>query len=203
MAYDKWWVSEVWGVWSHSQTVPHISRLKFPLSDFWCHLCADVKLLENQAFVEGVHEQVNGALLEYTLSTYPQFQEKFSQLMVRLPELRSLSTQAEDYLCYMHLSGEVPCNNLLIEMLHAKRACVWGTYAGCSSLICCLLRWDCVSLCVSECVCEGDMSEMKSSTEDTNGSYWVMYVRGENILLIWNYKAPSVLSCRITLMGPL
>ncbi|XP_061673719.1 nuclear receptor subfamily 5 group A member 2-like [Syngnathoides biaculeatus] len=84
----------------------------------------NVKLLENQAFVEGVQEQVNGALLEYTLTTYPQFQERFSQLVVRLPELRSLSTQAEDYLCYMHLSGEVPCNNLLIEMLHAKRACV-------------------------------------------------------------------------------
>ncbi|KAG7221359.1 hypothetical protein INR49_017325, partial [Caranx melampygus] len=84
----------------------------------------NVKLLENQAFVEGVQEQVNTALLEYTLSTYPQFQDKFSQLVVRLPELRSLSTQAEDYLCYMHLSGEVPCNNLLIEMLHAKRACV-------------------------------------------------------------------------------
>uniref|UniRef100_H3CZ16 Nuclear receptor subfamily 5, group A, member 1a n=1 Tax=Tetraodon nigroviridis TaxID=99883 RepID=H3CZ16_TETNG len=84
----------------------------------------NVKLLEDQAFVEGVQEQVNGALLEYTLSTYPQFQEKFSQLVVRLPELRTLSTQAEDFLCYMHLSGEVPCNNLLIEMLHAKRACV-------------------------------------------------------------------------------
>uniref|UniRef100_A0A8C6TDR2 Nuclear receptor subfamily 5, group A, member 1a n=1 Tax=Neogobius melanostomus TaxID=47308 RepID=A0A8C6TDR2_9GOBI len=84
----------------------------------------NVKLLENQAFVEGVQEQVNGALLEYTVSTYPQFQEKFSQLLLRLPELRALSTQAEDYLCYMHLNGEVPCNNLLIEMLHAKRACV-------------------------------------------------------------------------------
>lgn len=94
------------------------------VSDSGASCCADVKLLEDQAFVEGVQEQVNGALLEYTLSTYPQFQEKFSQLVVRLPELRSLSTQAEDYLCYMHLSGEVPCNNLLIEMLHAKRACV-------------------------------------------------------------------------------
>ncbi|KAM6965113.1 steroidogenic factor 1a [Aplochiton taeniatus] len=84
----------------------------------------NVKLLENQAFVEGVQEQVNGALLEYTLSTYPQFLDKFGELLLRLPELRALSTQAEDYLCYMHLSGEVPCNNLLIEMLHAKRACV-------------------------------------------------------------------------------
>ncbi|XP_016898267.1 uncharacterized protein LOC103397689 isoform X1 [Cynoglossus semilaevis] len=84
----------------------------------------NVKMLENQAFVEGVQEQVNGALLEYTLTTYPQFQEKFSQLLVPLTEVRSLSMQAEDYLCYMNLSGEVPCNNLLIEMLHAKRACV-------------------------------------------------------------------------------
>ncbi|XP_017162389.1 steroidogenic factor 1a [Poecilia reticulata] len=84
----------------------------------------NVKLLENQAFVEGVQEQVNGALLEYILSTYPQFQEKFSQLVVQLPDLRSLSTQAEDYLCFKHLNGEVTCNNLLIEMLHAKRACV-------------------------------------------------------------------------------
>ncbi|XP_028828456.1 steroidogenic factor 1b [Denticeps clupeoides] len=84
----------------------------------------DVKLLENQPFVESVQEQVNAALLEYTLCSYPQFLDKFSQLLLRLPELRGLSAQAEDYLCYKHLSGEVPCNNLLIEMLHAKRACV-------------------------------------------------------------------------------
>lgn len=110
----------------------------------WTLLFLDVKLLENQAFVEGVQEQVNAALLEYTLSAYPQFQEKFSQLLVRLPELRSLSTQAEDYLCYMHVSGEVPCNNLLIEMLHAKRACVWGAWAGRSATMYYLSRWECV-----------------------------------------------------------
>ncbi|XP_036384712.1 nuclear receptor subfamily 5 group A member 2-like [Megalops cyprinoides] len=84
----------------------------------------DVKLLENQQFVESVQEQVNAALLEYTLCSYPQFLDKFGQLLLRLPELRALSMQAEDYLCYKHLSGEVPCNNLLIEMLHAKRACL-------------------------------------------------------------------------------
>ncbi|KAL4609339.1 nuclear receptor subfamily 5 group A member 2-like [Arapaima gigas] len=84
----------------------------------------DVKLLENQQFVESIQEQVNAALLEYTMCSYPQFLDKFGQLLLRLPELRALSVQAEDYLCYKHLSGEVPCNNLLIEMLHAKRACV-------------------------------------------------------------------------------
>ncbi|RXN16232.1 nuclear receptor subfamily 5 group A member 2-like protein [Labeo rohita] len=84
----------------------------------------DVKLLENQPYVESVYEQVNAALLEYTLCAYPQFPDRFSQILLRLPELRALSTQAEDYLCYKHLSGEVPCNNLLIEMLHAKRTCI-------------------------------------------------------------------------------
>ncbi|XP_039545466.1 steroidogenic factor 1b isoform X2 [Pimephales promelas] len=84
----------------------------------------DVKLLENQPYVESVYEQVNAALLEYTLYAYPQFPDRFSQILLRLPELRALSAQGEDYLCYKHLSGEVPCNNLLIEMLHAKRTCI-------------------------------------------------------------------------------
>ncbi|XP_016104305.1 steroidogenic factor 1a [Sinocyclocheilus grahami] len=82
----------------------------------------NVKLLENQQFVESVQEQVNSALLEYTLYSYPQCLDRFSQLILRLPEVRSLSAQAEDFLCYKHLCGEVPCNNLLIEMLHAKRS---------------------------------------------------------------------------------
>ncbi|XP_076125809.1 steroidogenic factor 1a [Alosa pseudoharengus] len=83
-----------------------------------------VKLLENQAFVESVQEQVNCALKEYTFCSYPQTVDRCSQLLLRLPELRALSTQAEDYLLFKHLSGEVPCNNLLVEMLHAKRAMV-------------------------------------------------------------------------------
>ncbi|XP_051964200.1 steroidogenic factor 1-like [Xyrauchen texanus] len=82
----------------------------------------NVKLLENQQFVENVQEQLNSALLEYTLYSYPQCFDRFSQLILRLPEVRSLSAQAEDYLCYKHLCGEVPCNNLLMEMLHAKRS---------------------------------------------------------------------------------
>lgn len=88
--------------------------------DGFSHL--DVKLLENQQFVENIQEQINSALIEYTLYSYPQCLDRFSQLILRLPEVRSLSAQAEDYLCYKHLCGEVPCNNLLIEMLHAKRS---------------------------------------------------------------------------------
>lgn len=82
----------------------------------------DVKNLENLQLVEGVQEQVNAALLDYTVCNYPQQTEKFGQLLLRLPEIRALSLQAEEYLYYKHLNGDVPYNNLLIEMLHAKRA---------------------------------------------------------------------------------
>ncbi|KAJ8346442.1 hypothetical protein SKAU_G00278430 [Synaphobranchus kaupii] len=82
-----------------------------------------VKFLEGRQFVESVHEQVNAALLEHTLSSHPHFLDRFGQLLCWLPELHSLSAHAEDYLCDKNLSGEVPCNSLLIEMLHAKRAC--------------------------------------------------------------------------------
>ncbi|MBZ3883000.1 Nuclear receptor subfamily 5 group A member 2 [Sciurus carolinensis] len=81
-----------------------------------------VKNLENFQLVEGVQEQVNAALLDYTMCNYPQQTEKFGQLLLRLPEIRAISMQAEEYLYYKHLNGDVPYNNLLIEMLHAKRA---------------------------------------------------------------------------------
>ncbi|KAM9451173.1 steroidogenic factor 1b [Clarias gariepinus] len=84
----------------------------------------DVKLLENQEYVENVYHRVSGALLEYTLCVYPQHVDRFSQLLLQLRELRILSSQAEDYLSFKHTNGEVPCTKLLIEMLHAKRACV-------------------------------------------------------------------------------
>lgn len=89
---------------------------------FFSFLNPDVKNLENFQLVEGVQEQVNAALLDYTMCNYPQQTEKFGQLLLRLPEIRAISMQAEEYLYYKHLNGDVPYNNLLIEMLHAKRA---------------------------------------------------------------------------------
>lgn len=89
---------------------------------FVCVFNPDVKNLENFQLVEGVQEQVNAALLDYTMCNYPQQAEKFGQLLLRLPEIRAISMQAEEYLYYKHLNGDVPYNNLLIEMLHAKRA---------------------------------------------------------------------------------
>jgi len=82
--------------------------------------CPDVKELEDHGFVVSVLEQVEGALREYTLTSSSHYPSRFTHLLLCLSELRSLSTLAEDYLYCRHLIGEVPSNNLLNEMLHAK-----------------------------------------------------------------------------------
>ncbi|XP_064194607.1 nuclear receptor subfamily 5 group A member 2-like isoform X1 [Anguilla rostrata] len=112
----------------HAQDlVGKLRSLQFDQREFVCLkflvlFSQDVKSVENFHLVESVQEQVNAALLDYTMCSYPQQTDKFGQLLLRLPEIRAISLQAEEYLYYKHLNGDVPCNNLLIEMLHAKRA---------------------------------------------------------------------------------
>uniref|UniRef100_A0A3Q2T1P9 Nuclear receptor subfamily 5, group A, member 1b n=2 Tax=Fundulus heteroclitus TaxID=8078 RepID=A0A3Q2T1P9_FUNHE len=100
-----------------------VDRQEFACTRFLILFNPAVKELEEHQFVESVEEQIRGALLEYTLTTSSQYCNRFNLLLLCLSELRSLSTLVEEYLYCRHLSGEVPCNNLLNEMLHAK--CNW------------------------------------------------------------------------------
>lgn len=84
-------------------------------------LTSDVSSLENRAYIEQSQEKVNAALFEYCLLVYPDMGDKFSQLLMRLPEIRLISIRTEDFLYFKHLSNEVPDQTLLTEMLHAKR----------------------------------------------------------------------------------
>ncbi|XP_051835582.1 steroidogenic factor 1 [Antechinus flavipes] len=98
-----------------------VDRQEFVCLKFLILFSLDVKFLENHGLAKDAQEKANAALLEYTMCHYPHCGDKFRQLLLRLAEVRSLSMQAEEYLYHKHLGGEVPCNNLLIEMLHAKR----------------------------------------------------------------------------------
>uniref|UniRef100_G1N8B0 Steroidogenic factor 1 n=2 Tax=Meleagris gallopavo TaxID=9103 RepID=G1N8B0_MELGA len=98
-----------------------VDRQEFVCLKFLILFSLDVKYLENHTLAKDAQEKANAALLEYTVCHYPHCTDKFRQLLLRLAEVRALSMQAEEYLYHKHLSGEVPCNNLLIEMLHAKR----------------------------------------------------------------------------------
>ncbi|XP_033502313.1 nuclear receptor subfamily 5 group A member 2 [Epinephelus lanceolatus] len=99
-----------------------VDRQEFACIKFLILFNPDVTPLEDHQLIESVQEQVEGALLEYTLCTSSHPPGHFAHLLLCLSELRCLSSFAEDYLYCKHLSGEVPCNNLLTEMLHAKHS---------------------------------------------------------------------------------
>ena len=82
---------------------------------------ADVSGLNNSQYVEESQEKVNAALLQYCLNFYPDMKDKFGQILMRLPEIRLISIRAEEYLHFRHISGEVPDQSLLIEMLHSRK----------------------------------------------------------------------------------
>ncbi|XP_076866095.1 nuclear receptor subfamily 5, group A, member 5 [Brachyhypopomus gauderio] len=82
----------------------------------------DVKSVQDRHQVQHTQERVNRALMERTARTHPAHSDKFGQLLLRLPEVRSISLQVEEYLYQRHLLGDLPCNSLLTEMLHAKHA---------------------------------------------------------------------------------
>nr|XP_060613760.1 steroidogenic factor 1 isoform X2 [Anolis sagrei ordinatus] len=108
------------------ELVLHLHSLQVDKQEFVCLkflilFSLDVKYVENSSLVKEAQEKANAALMEYTVCHYPHATDKFRQLLLRLADIRALSMQAEEYLYHKHLSGEVPCNNLLIEMLHAKR----------------------------------------------------------------------------------
>ncbi|XP_074512477.1 nuclear receptor subfamily 5, group A, member 5 [Sebastes fasciatus] len=80
----------------------------------------DVKSVQSRRQVEQTQERVNRALMEHTQQSHPRHSDKFGQLLLRLPEVRSISLQVEEYLYQRHLLGDLPCNSLLTEMLHTK-----------------------------------------------------------------------------------
>lgn len=80
----------------------------------------DVKSVQSRRQVEQTQERVNRALMEHTQKSHPGQSDKFGQLLLRLPEVRSISLQVEEYLYQRHLLGDLPCNSLLTEMLHTK-----------------------------------------------------------------------------------
>lgn len=113
-----------------SRTQDLVSKLKalqFDRHEFVClkYLVLfnpDVKSVQNRRQVEQTQERVNRALMEHTQGSHPGHSDKFGQLLLRLPEVRSISLQVEEYLYQRHLLGDLPCNSLLTEMLHTKHS---------------------------------------------------------------------------------
>ncbi|KAK3916127.1 Nuclear hormone receptor FTZ-F1 [Frankliniella fusca] len=100
--------------------------LKFDVSDYICLkflllLNPDVRGIMNRKHVQEGHNQVKNALHDYTLTNYPQLQDKFNRLLALLPDIHEMAARGEDHLYQKHCSGGAPTQTLLMEMLHAKR----------------------------------------------------------------------------------
>ncbi|XP_057671990.1 nuclear hormone receptor FTZ-F1 isoform X3 [Diorhabda carinulata] len=103
-----------------------LQELKFDISDYICIkfmllLNPDVRGITNRKHVQEGYEQVQQALLEYTVTCYPQIQDKFTKMQQLLPEIHTLAARGEEHLYHKHCSGSAPTQTLLMEMLHAKR----------------------------------------------------------------------------------
>ncbi|CAH1187270.1 unnamed protein product [Phyllotreta striolata] len=103
-----------------------LQDLKFDVSDYICIkfmllLNPDVRGITNRKHVLEGYEQVQQALLEYTVTCYPQIQDKFHKLQQLLPEIHSVAVRGEEHLYHKHCNGSAPTQTLLMEMLHAKR----------------------------------------------------------------------------------
>ncbi|XP_046676589.1 nuclear hormone receptor FTZ-F1 isoform X1 [Homalodisca vitripennis] len=111
----------------HFSEITHLlQELKFDLSDYICVkflllLNPDVRGLMNRKHVQEGHDQVQQALLEYCVNSYPQLTDKFQKLLNLMPEIHSLASRGEEYLYHKHCNGSAPTQTLLMEMLHAKR----------------------------------------------------------------------------------
>ncbi|TSO47195.1 Nuclear receptor subfamily 5 group A member 2 [Bagarius yarrelli] len=98
----------------------HLDRQEFVCLKYLVLFNPDVKSVQDLRQVEHTQERVNRALMNHTQHTHPGHSDKFGQLLLRLPEVRSISLLVEEYLYQRHLLGDLPCNSLLTEMLHAK-----------------------------------------------------------------------------------
>ncbi|XP_063702799.1 nuclear hormone receptor FTZ-F1 isoform X2 [Culicoides brevitarsis] len=103
-----------------------LQELKFDVGDYICMkflllLCPDVRGITNRKCVLEGYENVQAALLDYTLTCYPSVTDKFSKLLSIIPEIHMMASRGEEHLYMKHCQGSAPSQTLLMEMLHAKR----------------------------------------------------------------------------------
>ncbi|OQR73460.1 Steroid receptor seven-up [Tropilaelaps mercedesae] len=67
--------------------------------------------------VESLQEKAQCALEEYCRSQYPQQPARFGKLLLRLPSLRTVSSQVIEQLFFVRLVGKTPIETLIRDML--------------------------------------------------------------------------------------
>lgn len=75
--------------------------------------------------IEGLQEKSQCALEEYVRSQYPNQPTRFGRLLLRLPSLRTVSSQVIEQLFFVRLVGKTPIETLIRDMLLSGGSFNW------------------------------------------------------------------------------
>ncbi|XP_070153138.1 steroid receptor seven-up, isoforms B/C isoform X1 [Polyergus mexicanus] len=81
--------------------------------------------LSDVAHIESLQEKSQCALEEYCRSQYPNQPTRFGKLLLRLPSLRTVSSQVIEQLFFVRLVGKTPIETLIRDMLLSGNSFNW------------------------------------------------------------------------------
>ncbi|XP_033634043.1 nuclear receptor subfamily 2 group F member 1-A-like isoform X2 [Asterias rubens] len=81
--------------------------------------------LSDAAHIENLQEKSQCALEEYVRSQYPNQPNRFGRLLLRLPSLRTVSSQVIEQLFFVRLVGKTPIETLIRDMLLSGSSFSW------------------------------------------------------------------------------
>uniref|UniRef100_A0A182SLT6 NR LBD domain-containing protein n=1 Tax=Anopheles maculatus TaxID=74869 RepID=A0A182SLT6_9DIPT len=109
------------------------------LFQFLCYTHSDACGLSDVAHIESLQEKSQCALEEYCRSQYPNQPTRFGKLLLRLPSLRTVSSQVIEQLFFVRLVGKTPIETLIRDMLLSGSSFSWpylpsiSYYSSCCS----------------------------------------------------------------------
>ena len=102
----------------------HFLYSKHIINDSFFHF-TDAAGLSDGATIEQLQEKSQCALEEYCRSHYPNQPTRFGKLLLRLPSLRTVSSQVIEQLFFVRLVGKTPIETLIRDMLLSGNSFQW------------------------------------------------------------------------------
>ena len=91
---------------------------------------ADAPGLTNSQGIEQLQEKSQCALEEYCRTQYPNQPTRFGRLLLRLPSLRTVSSQVIEQLFFVRLVGKTPIETLIRDMIMSGPSFQWPSVSS-------------------------------------------------------------------------
>lgn len=88
-------------------------------------MITDAPGLTDVQVIEQLQEKSQCALEEYCRSQYPNQPTRFGRLLLRLPSLRTVSSQVIEQLFFVRLVGKTPIETLIRDMIMSGQSFQW------------------------------------------------------------------------------